>query len=39
MESEEIALINLFSGWQWRNRPVDKWEERSKKGRCKERIT
>ena len=20
MESEEMALINLFSGWQWRNR-------------------
>ena len=20
MESEEMALMNLFSGWQWRNR-------------------
>ena len=21
MESEEMALMNLSSGWQWRNRP------------------
>ena len=41
MESKKIALMNLFSGQQWRNRdrePMDIEEGRSEKGRCMERI-
>ena len=43
MEAEEMALMNLFSGWQWRNRQRTdlwtRWEERREKGRCMERVT
>ena len=44
MESEEMALMNLFSGQQWRNRHREQtygtqWEERREKGRCVGRVT
>ena len=43
MESEEIALMTLFSGQQWRNRQRTdlwaRWEDRREKGRCMERVT
>jgi len=32
MESEEMALMNLFSGQQWRNRPMDTGKGRREKG-------
>ena len=36
-----MALMNLFSGQQWRNITDlwTKWEERREKGRCIERVT
>ena len=43
MESEEMVLVNLFSGQQWKNRHGEQtygqWEERREKGRCMERVT
>ena len=41
MESEETALMNLFSGQQWRNRPMVNvgGEEGEGEMRCMERVT
>ena len=44
MESKKIALMNLFSGKQWRNRHREQTsghggEGRREKGRCLERVT
>ena len=41
MESEVMALMNLFSGQQGRNRTDQwaQWEERREKGRSVERAT
>ena len=42
MEAEEMALMNLLSGQQWRNRHKEqtygRWEERREKGSYTERI-
>ena len=39
MESEEMVLMNLISGQQWRTDLLTRWEERREKGRCMERVT
>jgi len=44
VESEAMALMNLFPGQQWRKRHREqvygtRWEERREKGRCMERVT
>ena len=40
MESEEMALMDYFSGQQERGTDLwTQWEERREKGRCMERVT
>ena len=39
MESKQITLMNLFSGQQWRNRPVDIGGGGTEKVRGMDRVT